>query len=448
MTGTAMPQGAALRWVGMLVAALVLLAGVQRWITGEDTSETARAAVPAYGPSTYAEALDALDREVVRSEARLVANADSWAAHEALANALHARGQLTGSHEDLAAALERAGIARGFAPDRGGPVLSRAVVALSLHLNDIAAEEVARIPGYAVPADVGERAEGEAVLGDVALYRGDYRAALARYRSAEALQPGLGTTVRLSDWHRHMGRFAEARAILDTALAKQPMPPWAKAAVLLQRGAIDLQTGDWDAAENRFVQADRVFPGWWLVRAHRGQMAATRGRFAEAEQLYRAAMAGAERPSVMDALAAVLAAQGRDDEAEQIARQAAALWKARVASHPAAYADHAFEAILAEGNTAEAFRLAALNYRTRPYGDGRIGLARAAAARGRDAEARAVLEELEGTGWRSTEQYRVLAEVCGRLGDAKCADKARQSALKISPKAFDPRADLLFFSNH
>jgi hypothetical protein len=34
-----------------------------------------------------------------------VANADSWAAHEALANALHARGQLTGSHEDLAAAL-------------------------------------------------------------------------------------------------------------------------------------------------------------------------------------------------------------------------------------------------------------------------------------------------------------------------------------------------------
>jgi tetratricopeptide (TPR) repeat protein len=448
MTAAAMSQGAALRWTGMLVVALVLLAGVQRWITPDGASEPARAAVPAYGPANYDEALDQLNREVARGEARLVANADSWAAHEALANALHARRQLTGSHEDLAAALERVGIARGFAPDRGGPVLGRAVIALSLHLNDIAAEEVARIPVYAVPADVGERAEGEAILGDVALYRGDYRAALVRYRAAEDLQPGLGSTVRLSDWHRHMGRIAEARAILDTALAQQPMPPWAKAAVLLQRGAIDLQTGDWEAAEEYFAQADKVFPGWWLVRAHRGQMAATRGRFAEAERLYREALAGAERPSVMDALAAILEAQGRDGEAERIAQQAAALWKARVASHPAAYADHAFEAYLAEGDTANAFRLAALNYRTRPYGDGRIGLARAAAARGKNAQARAVLEELDRTGWRSTEQYRVLAEVCERLGDDECAVRARQAALKISPKAFDPRADLLFFSNH
>lgn len=448
MTGAAMSQGAALRWIGMLVAALVLLAGVQRWITGDGASEPARAAAPAYGLASYKAALEALDYEVARGEARLVANADSWAAHEALANALHARGQLTGSHEDLAAALERVGIARGFAPDRGGPVLGRAVIALSLHLNDIAAEEVARIAGYAVPADVGERAEGEAILGDVALYRGDYLAALERYRAAEGLQPGLGSTVRLSDWHRHMGRFAEARAILDRALERDAMPPWAKAAVLLQRGAIDLQTGDWEAAEEYFVQADKAFPGWWLARAHRGQMAATRGRFAEAEGLYLEAMAGAERPSVMDALAAVLAAQGRDGEAERIAQQAAALWKARVASHPAAYADHAFEAYLAEGDTANAFRLAALNYRTRPYGDGRIGLARAAAARGRDVEARTVLEELERTGWRSTEQYRVLTEVCERLGDDQCAARARQSALKISPRAFDPRADLLFFSNH
>lgn len=443
-----MTQGAALRWTGLLVAALVLLAGVQSWIGGGEAGEPARAASHSWGPATYDTALAALDREVARGEARLVANADSWAAHEALASALHARGQLAGSHEDLAAALARAEIARGFAPDRGGPVLARAVIALSLHRNDIAAEEAARIPGYAVPADVGEQAEGEAILGDVALYRGDYRGALARYRAAEGLQPGLGTTVRLSDWHRHMGRFAEARAILDRALERGTMAPWARAAVLLQRGAIDLQTGDWERAEAYFNKADEAFPGWWLARAHLGQMAATRGDYAAAESHYRAAMAGAERPSVMDALAAVLRKQGRDDEADAMAHAAGALWKARVASHPAAYADHAFEAFLAEGDTANAFRLAALNYRTRPYGDGRIGLARAAAARGNDASARAVLEELEGTGWRSTEQYRVLAEVCGRLGDRQCADKARQSALRISPRAFDERASLLFFSNH
>lgn len=443
-----MAPGAALRWIGLFVAALVLLAGAQRWITGTAAEEPARAAVRGWAPASYDQALEALDREVARGEARLVANADSWAAHEALASALHARGQLTGAHTDLAAAFARAETARSLAPDRGGPVLSRAVIALSLHRNDIAGAEVSRIAGYAVPAPVGERAEGEAILGDVALYRGAYAQALARYRAAEALEPGLGTTVRLSDWHRHMGQFPKARAILDAALEGETMAPWARAALLLQRGAIELQTGDWTAAERYFADADAAFPGWWLARAHLGQMAATRGAFDEAERLYRAAMVGAERPSVMDALAAVLAAQGRDAEAVEVARDAARLWRARAASHPAAYADHAFEAALAQGDTAAAFGYAAVNYRTRPYGDGRIGLARAAAARGRDAEARAVLEELDRTGWRSSEQYRVLAQVCERLGDLACAANSRRSALAISPLAFDKRASLLFFSNH
>lgn len=443
-----MPTGTALRWIGLLVAALLLLTGVQQWVSGGGGEVRARAASSGWSPPDYAEALDALQREVARGEARLVANAGSWAAHEALASALHARGQLTGSHEDLAAALEQANTARGFAPDRGGPVLARAAVALSLHRNDIAAEEARRIPGYAVPADIGERSEGEAILGDVALYRGDYAGALARYRKAEAIQPSVGSTVRLADWHRHQGQFAKARRLLDDALAGQGMTAWARASLLLQRGAIELQTGDWTAAERFFAKADSTFPGWWLAKAHLGQMAAVRGDLAGAERLYRAAMAGAERPSVMDALAAVLHEQGRDAEAEALATRAGGLWKARVASHPAAYADHAFEAYLSEGDTAGAARLAAINFRTRPYGDGRIGLARATAALGRDREARAILDELDATGWRSTEQYRVLAEVCQRLGDEACAAKARRAALAISPRAFDPRAGLLFFSNH
>lgn len=448
MTGEAMPTGTALRWIGLLVVALVLLAGVQRWVDGGTASESAQAAAPGWAPATYGAVLDLLDHEVARGEARLVANADSWAAHEALANALHARGQLTGAHEDLAAAFASAETARSLAPDRGGPVLARAVIALSLHRNDIAAEEVARIPGYAVPAPPSDQSEAEAILGDVALYRGDYREALTRYRAADALQPGIGTVVRLADWHRHQGGFAQARTILDAALGGQAMKPWARAALLLQRGAIELQTGDWRAAEGYFTKADQTFPGWWLVSAHLGQMAAVRGDFTQAETLYRAAMTGAERPSVMDALAAVLSAQGREAEASATAQAAGRLWKARVASHPAAYADHAFEAFLAEGDRSAAFQLASLNYRTRPYGDGRIGLARAAAALGRDREARAILEELEATGWRSTEQYRVLAEVCARLGDKACTTRARAKALAISPRAFDPRANLLFFSNH
>lgn len=452
LTQPAMPFGAALRWTALLVLALVGLTAAQQWVNSSGlaggTADKAQAAPRGWAPQTYADTLQALDREVIRGEARLVANVGSWAAHEALASALHARGQLTGSHEDLAAAFDQAETARGFAPDRGGPVLARAVIALSLHRNAIAAEEVARIPGYAFPAPVGDVAEAEAILGDVALYRGDYPQSLAHYHRSAELQPGLGSSVRLADWHRHHGDFAAARRLLDDAIDAPEATPWARAALLLQRGAIDLQTGDWDGAEALFARADAVFPGWWLARAHLGQMAAVRGDYARAEQLYRTAMEGADRPSVMDALAAVLAAQGQHSTADAMAQRAGELWKARAVSHPAAYADHAFEAFLAEGDTAGAFRLAALNFRTRPYGDSRIGLARASAAQGRDRPARAILEQLDASGWRSAEQYRVLAEVCGRLDDTACASRARRSALAISARTFDSRAKLLFFSNH
>lgn len=407
-----------------------------------------------WGPARYDAALAALDRDVTRERYRAEVDPSSWLRLQGLAIVLHARGQLTGSHADLAEALDVADLARRLAPEASGPVLARAASALSLHRNDIAAGEVARMANFAIAPDVIEQAEAQAILGDVALYGGKYGAAKRHYEAARTLDAGIdrgvgiGVAVRMADWHRHMGDFPEARQLLEGALANGGPNPWTRAMLLLQIGAIDLQTGKWQAAEARFSEADRAFPGWWLAKAHLGQMAAVRGDFVRAEELYGEAMQGAAQPSVMDAMAAVLGAAGRKVEAKALSAKARALWLERVGSHPAAYADHAFDAVLAEGDTAKAWRLAVLNYRARPYGDGRIGLARAAAARGRDARAQAVLEELERTGWRSTEQYRVLAEVCERLGDADCVQQARDKALAISPRAFDPRAGLLFFSNH
>lgn len=443
-----MSTAAALRWIILLIAALLAVTGLQQLVSDDPVGSAKARAAPAWGPATYDEAMEMLGREIARGEARVGANPTSWAAYESLAVALHARGQLAGSHRDLAAALEVADTARSFAPERSGPVLSRAVVAMSLHRSDVAASETARMEAFAMPPALPDRSEALAINGDVALFAGDYPRALSLYEQADALDSSFGTQVRIADWHRHMGDFATARAMLTDALDEGGATPWTRAALLLQLGGIDLQSGDWEAAEARFQAADAAFPGWWLSRAHLGQMAATRGEFAAAEALYREAMEGVERPSVMEALAAVLHEMDRGDEAALLEAQAADLWGARVASHPAAYADHAFDAALGEGDEARAWQLASLNYRTRPYGDGRIGLARAAATRGRDESAKAILEELEATGWRAAEQYKTLTEVCERLGDDECAADAREKALAITPYAFDPRSDLLFFSNH
>lgn len=439
------------RLIRILALAVIALAGValtERLVTRADPPPAAELPLQ-WGPASYAEALDVLDRGVALERARVDADPASWMRLERLALALHARGQLTGAHGDLADALSVADRARQLAPDGSGPVLVRAVVSLSMHRNADAAEEVARLAKFVIPAPPGDLAEGEAILGDVALYRGDYRAALAAYEKANALASGPVTLVRMADWNRHMGRFDEARGLLGQALAdRSSITPWMQASLLLQLGAIDLQTGDWDAAERRFAEADRALPGWWLVQAHLGQMSAVKGDYQRAEALYRAALQGAERPTVMDALAALYHAMGRTGEAEALEAQTAAMWTARVRSHPDAYADHAFEAVLRAGDAEQAGQLAALNYRSRPYGDGRIGLARAAEARGRLASARAILEELDQTGWRSTEQYRVLDSICQKLSDEACSARARKAALAISPRAFDPRADLLAFGNH
>ena len=438
-------------FVRILVLILIALAAVvllER--IAARPAETQAADVPLqWGPSSYAEALDVLDRTVALETGRVDADPSSWMRLERLSLALHARGQLTGSHADLATALSLADRARRIAPDGSGPVLARAVVSLSMHRNADAAEEVARLEKFVIPAPPGDRAEGEAILGDVALYRGDYPSALAAYQRADSLASGPVSLVRLADWHRHLGQFDEARSLLEQALAdRSSITPWMQASLLLQLGAIDLQTGDWVAAEGRFAEADRAFPGWWLVKAHLAQMAAVNSDYERAESLYRAALDGAERPPVMGALAALYNALGRTAEAVALEARTATVWAARVLSHPDAYADHAFEASLRAGDTARAWQLAALNYRSRPYGDGRIGLARAAEARGRHASARAILNELEQTGWRSTEQYRVLDSVCQKLGDEACSARARKAALAISPRAFDPRADLLAFGNH
>lgn len=441
--------GQLFRIMALMVVALVAVALLERLATRSSDVPVAPEPTAHWGPPNYVEALDVLDRQVALETARVADDPQSWMRLERLALAHHARGQLTGSHADLAQALALADRARVIAPDGSGPVLARAVVTLSMHRNADAAEEVARLARFVVPAPPGDLAEGDAILGDVALYRGDYAGARAAYRQADARVSGPMTQVRMADWHRHMGRFDDARALLVQALADpSAITPWMRASLLLQLGAIDLQTGDWPAAERRFADADRAFPGWWLAKAHLAQMAATRGQFERAETLYRAAMAGAERPTVMDALAALYRAMGRTGEAEALEADSTALWMSRVRSHPEAYADHALEAALRAGDAAQAWQLAALNYRSRPYGDGRIGLARAAESRGRHASARAILEELERTGWRSTEQYRVLESVCSHLGDEACAARARNSALAISPRAYDARAGLLAFGHH
>jgi len=93
------------RWLALLVVALVVVAGWQRYAATTIDASPAAAAAPAWGPTSYDEALLALDRDVVRERYRAGVDPSSWMRLQGLATVLHARGQMTGSHADLAEAL-------------------------------------------------------------------------------------------------------------------------------------------------------------------------------------------------------------------------------------------------------------------------------------------------------------------------------------------------------
>jgi tetratricopeptide (TPR) repeat protein len=416
----------------------------------------APAAAPAmrhgYGPATYAAALTRADEDVLLGEERVAREPAQWVFQEYLAQALLVRARLTGSFIDLAHA--DAALAHGLAsaPPNTGPRLMAAIGAMAIHrLGSVTALLDAHDTAV-VPAGSAERAEVLALRGDRAFYAGDIAAARRAYAAAMRIHAAAGIAVRLANLYRAQGEFAAAEAQIAAALAMTKTPSRAlHADLLLQQGAIRLSYGDWSGAQTLFAAADHLFPGNWRTQALLAQMAAVRGDTAGAEGLYRTILAGnpAEPPpEIMDALAALYRAGGNIAASRAWADRAAARWATRMALLPEAAVGHALEHELVFGTPARALALARQNVAARPYGDTNILLARALLQNGDPAAAVAVLARVAASGWRSADQYALLAQAQALLGHGDAADAAQARALAINPRALDPALPLLWFGTH
>jgi predicted Zn-dependent protease len=153
-------------------------------------------------------------------------------------------------------------------------------------------------------------------------------------------------------------------------------------------------------------------------------------------------------PEVMDALAALYRTQGDAAASREWAQRSGAIWAKRLQQLPQAAYGHALEHELVLGNPATALALARKNMAARPYGDSATLLGWALLANNRPAEARDVLERLSRTPWRSAQQYVALSQAHAMLGDSDRSNAARDAALTINPRAFDPAAPLIWFGHH
>lgn len=437
----------------LLLLALAIVAGATRLLdrradADPDPASLAQFGV-SFGPADFTDALALLDRNVQSARERLSQAPGEWLGHEILARALYARSRLTGSFEDLAEAAAVAERGMALAPSGSGPVITSAAIALAVHRPDWAEALTAIADGFVVPSPDGERAEIEALKGDIAFHGGRYGEAQGHYDRAMAISPSGSAAYRQAILAARLGAPDMAlRHFVRAARLTPDRNAEFVAMLLLQSGAVELARGNWDTAERLFGLADRRFPGSWLIRAHHVQLKAARGDLAAARTGYLEMVQEAERPEIMDALAMVYRAEGDMAGARRWAARSRAIWERRMAVLPDAAAGHYAEHLLAFGQPGEALALAQRAYQRRPNGDQALLLAAARLANGDATGAAEVLEVHQRKGWRTAGLYRQLESAAALAGASGKAEQARAAALGLNPRALDGGTAMIRFGHY
>jgi tetratricopeptide (TPR) repeat protein len=271
-----------------------------------------------------------------RAEREATADPASPSAAGEVLTLRHREVMLTGGRPEellaLGAAVDRAVERFPTWPDlrilRGG-------LALAVHRPDVAAAALDAVPGLAsVPP-------GRVLAADIAQFAGDYAAARAGYRKAAREDPLWDTTARLAALAVATGACDEADALYaaaeDDITAKQMRSfAW----VRVQRADLALALGDVDRAGRMLADADRAYPDWWYVTAHRAALDAAAGRPQRAATGYRTVLAEVDRPEFREALGTALQAAGDADGAAACHAAARSAYLASVARGEVHYLHH------------------------------------------------------------------------------------------------------------
>ena len=375
----------------------------------------------------YGQAVRNLDALVAAYQARLEKRTEP-ANLTSLARTLHQRAKLTASWDDYrnADALF----------DRAGPSLDRAAFNLSLHRLARVEMDVDRAAvGAIIPAATAARIEG--LRGAVALQRGLYADARGHFEAAHEGAPSHATAFQLAVLARQHGDFADADRRLAEILRPLPARSRVTAFYHLQRGLLDLDQGEWEAAAAHYHEADAAFRGWWLVAERQAEILVLQGKAAAAEPIYRRVVAQTRDPALIAAHADCLTALGHDSEATKRRSEASEGFAGRTREYPEAVGGQAIAFYLAWGPSPEALGLARANYALRPGGEAATLLIDALLANGAPEEAAAIADKTLATAYRSAALHAAASRAFEAVSKTGQAAKHRRTALLINPHAFD-----------
>lgn len=427
------------KWWIMALVVLSCVWAIDRWNdtpTGPEVHDWQPSPYSGSGPPlSYAEAIRRSDTAIANARKAAEAGADQWLMHEIHASELMARAQLSGDYRDYAAAEAALDKAFAVAVKGSGPHMMRAALDFSMHRLAGAEAQLAATDAYAVPPDPGERAEIAAMRGDIAFYRGDYDQAWALYDEADRLVPG-SANFRRAIFAARTCKVDLADAYLAEAEKGYRSPtPQTRSYMQLQRGILDLDRGRLDDAMVHFREADRLFPGRWLIEEHIAEVLTLQGRAGQAEKLYRDIVKRTGHPEFIDALAAIVEARGDRAEAQRLYARSSSIWAERLKLFPEATYGHAIDHCMAKRDWPCALRLAQANHQARPYGEAKIKLAAALLANRRTDEARAIIDTVLTSRWRTPDLYSTAAAIYDASGLTRKAAEFRRTARGMNPLA-------------
>ena len=237
---------------------------------------------------------------------------------------------------------------------------------------------------------------------DSALQEGRIAAARTGYLDALAARSSWDLLARLAYLEANTGDVAAAERLYVEAqdlLTAKEMRSYAW--LELQRGILDLERNEPEAALAHYRHAERAYSGYPLIEEHVAEALALLGRHEEAAARYRDLAGRTRNPEIVGALARLVA---REDPVAAAALEAEVweLFEERRALYPEAALGHFVEHLLARGAPGpDLILLAEENHRVRPNPGAKLLLAQAYLETGKAARARTLVDEVLATPWRS-----------------------------------------------
>lgn len=412
-------------WAGLVTVAGI--AGLVLVAVGLLGGRPSAAPAPDFVQSASKSGTDRLEAAIDRAEERLRQVPGDYVTWAALGSAYLEKARITVDPALFARAEEALDESLSIGPDENPAALS-ALGALANARHDFGeARKLAQQALVLNPYD----ANGYGVLADAETQLGNAEAANEAVQQMLDLRPALPALARASYDLEQRGRVAEARDLMERALAAA-FDPADIAFCHHELGELAWHRGDLDEAEAQYAAAAAADPTYLPAREGLAQVAAARGDLDEALVSFAELTAAAPTPDHLLAYAEVLRAAGRDDEAEAQLSSAEAAHELFIANGGEDDLTGA-ELAIARSRPAEALRLAQQEWERRQFADVADTLAWALHLNGRDAEARAYALRAGSLGARNAEYAYHLGMIELSLGNSAAAKDHLSRALDINP---------------